>query len=62
MQLLECELLTFDMYFSSVVTMQFHPCAGTKEHKALSIDECKAIALQMIEARRNIDVINVGVR
>ena len=59
-ELLECELITFDMYFSSVATMQFHPGAGTKEHKALSIDECKDIALQMIEARRSVGVISLG--
>jgi hypothetical protein len=50
----ECEMLTFDMYFCSVCSMQYHPGAGTKEHKALSIDECKDVALEMIKARRGI--------
>lgn len=54
--LYESELLTFDMYFSSICSMQYHPGAGTKEHKALSIDECKDIALQMIHARRGIEI------
>jgi len=54
--LLESELLTFDMYFASVCSMQFHPGAGTKEHKLLSIAECKEVALEMIKARRGIEI------
>lgn len=56
----ECERLTFDMYFASVCSMQYHPGAGTKEHKALSIEECKDVALSMIKARRTIPVRNEG--
>ena len=55
--LLESELLTFDMYFASVCSMQFHPGAGTKDHKALSIQESKDIAIEMIKARREITVV-----
>ena len=45
------EMMAFDVYFASVCSMQHHPGAGTKEHKKLSIDECRVIAMQMIEAR-----------
>jgi len=55
--LLESEFLTFDMYFSSVCSMQFHPGAGTKDHKALSIEESKEVAIEMIKARRDIPVL-----
>lgn len=55
--LLESELLTFDMYFASVCSMQFHPGAGTKDHKALSIRESKDVAIEMIKARREIPVL-----
>jgi hypothetical protein len=48
----DCEYSSFDMYFASVCSMQFHPGAGTKDHKRLSIDECKDIAMQMLKARR----------
>jgi len=50
----EDELITFDMYFASICSMQFHPGAGTKEHKVLSIDECRDRALEMICARREV--------
>jgi hypothetical protein len=46
------EQIAFDMYFASITSMQFHPGAGTKEHRKLSIEECKDMATQMIEARR----------
>lgn len=52
--LAEDEVIAFDMYFASVCSMQFHPGAGTKEHKALSIDECKKVALEMIVSRRQV--------
>lgn len=48
------ESLSFDVYFASVVSMQFHPGAGTKEHKRLSLEECKEIALQMVEIKREV--------
>lgn len=48
----EHELITFDMYFASLCSMQVHPGAGTKEHKALSIDKCKEMAIDMLIVRR----------
>ena len=55
--LLENEFLTFDMYFASVCSMQFHPGAGTKDHKALNIQESRDVAIEMIKARREIPVL-----
>jgi len=52
----EDEFIAFDMYFCSVASLQFHPGAGTKEHKALSIGECRDIALDMVLARRTVKV------
>jgi hypothetical protein len=46
------EKIAFDMYFASVTSMQFHPGAGTKDHTKLSLDECKNVALAMLEQRR----------
>jgi hypothetical protein len=46
------ERIAFDMFLASIVSMQFHPGAGTKEHHRLSIEECKDMALEMITARR----------
>jgi hypothetical protein len=46
------EHIPFDMYFASLASMQVHPGAGTKEHKILSLDECKEMALAMIDIRR----------
>lgn len=46
------ERVAFDMYFASVTSLQFHPGAGTKEHQRLTLDECKDVALAMLELRR----------
>lgn len=46
------EKLSFDVYFASVVSMQYHPGAGTKEHARLTLEECRDVALQMIEIKR----------
>jgi hypothetical protein len=46
------ELITFDMYFASVRSMQFHPGAGTKEHTILTREQCAQEALEMIKLRR----------
>lgn len=46
------ELITFDMYFASVRSMQFHPGAGTKEHTIVTREECAQEALEMIKLRR----------
>lgn len=46
------ERIAFDMYFASLCSMQVHPGAGTKEHRKLTLDECKGLALDMIQIRR----------
>lgn len=48
------EMVPFDMYFASLVSMQVHPGAGSKEHKPLSLDECRRMALEMIQIRREV--------
>lgn len=55
------EFLTFDMYFASVCSMQFHPGSGTKGHAALSIEECRDVAINMIKARREIPIYEMKV-
>jgi len=52
MQTIE-ERVAFDMYFASLCSMQVHPGAGTKEHRKLTLEECRDMAMQMIEMRRN---------
>jgi len=46
------EMIPFDMYFASLMAMQVHPGAGTKGHRALTLEECRDMALQMISTRR----------
>jgi hypothetical protein len=46
------ERIPFDMYFASIASMQVHPGAGTKEHRKLTLEECRDMALQMIAIRR----------
>lgn len=48
------ELIPFDMYFASLASMQVHPGAGTKEHAKLTLEECRDMAVQMIEIRRSV--------
>lgn len=48
------EIIAFDMYFASIASMQSHPGAGTKEHKKLTLEECRDTALKMLEIRRNL--------
>lgn len=48
------EIAAFDMYFASIRSMQFHPGAGTREHRVLSVAECAAKALEMIHERRKV--------
>ena len=48
------ERIPFDMYFASLASMQVHPGAGTKEHRKLTLEECRDMALQMIAIRRNV--------
>lgn len=49
------EMIPFDMYFASLVSMQVHPGAGTKEHKALTLEECRDKAIQMVAIRRQVE-------
>lgn len=46
------EKMAFDVYFASIAAMQFHPGAGTKEHRKLSAEECRDEALNMLKLRR----------
>lgn len=48
------EYIAFDCYFASLTSMQVHPGAGTKEHRKLSLEECRDMAMQMIEIRRSL--------
>lgn len=48
------ELIAFDMYFASITSMQFHPGAGTKEHRQLSLQECREVAMQMLALRSQV--------
>lgn len=48
------EMISFDMYFASLASMQVHPGAGTKEHKVMSLEDCRDMALRMLEIRRNL--------
>ena len=48
------ERISFDMYFASLVSMQVHPGAGSKEHRPLTLTECRDMALEMLEIRRNV--------
>lgn len=48
------EQITFDMYFASLTSMQVHPGAGTKEHRKLTLEECRDMALEMIDIRRSV--------
>ena len=51
------ETTAFDVYFASVCSMQYHPGAGTKEHKRLSVSECKDCVIEMLKERRKIFLI-----
>lgn len=35
---------TFDLYFATILGMQYHPGSGTRGHVPLSIEECAEIA------------------
>ncbi len=49
------EMIPFDMYFASLASMQVHPGAGSKEHKPMSLEACRDMALQMIAIRRQVE-------
>lgn len=48
------EVIAFDMYFASLMSMQVHPGAGTKEHRKLTLHECRDMAMNMLELRRTV--------
>lgn len=48
------EQVAFDMYFASICSMQVHPGAGTKEHRILTLPECRDMALAMLAIRREL--------
>jgi len=48
------ERVAFDMYFASLCSMQVHPGAGTKEHRKLTLEECRDMALEMVRIRREV--------
>lgn len=48
------ERVSFDVYFASLMSMQMHPGAGTKEHQKLTLEDCRDVALQMIAIRREV--------
>lgn len=50
------ERQAFDVYFASVTSMQFHPGAGTREHRKLTLAECCDVAVAMIEQRRSVQI------
>jgi hypothetical protein len=54
----DVEYQTFDVYFASVTAMQYHPGAGTKEHRCMSLMECRDVAIEMLKLRRKIPCIN----
>lgn len=42
----------FDMYFASLASLQFHPGANTREHTALTLEQCRDKAVEMVKLRR----------
>lgn len=52
MTILPDEHISFDMYFCALASMSLHPGAGTREHKQISLTECRDMAIEMIELRR----------
>lgn len=44
----------FDLYFASVVSMQFHPGAGTRGHVPLTPVQCAEIAMDMVRIRNEV--------
>lgn len=47
-QLTAAERVAFDVYFSGIVSLQFHP-ANTK---AVDLRECAELVMRMLEVRR----------
>jgi len=51
-----CEYVAFDMYFASLVSMQFHPGAGKHNHVPLDLKHCRDVAIEMLKLRRMLPV------
>ena len=50
----ERETATFDMYFCSIASFQFHPRASLHNAKVLTLQECAEKALEMMQIRKEI--------
>lgn len=48
------EHVAFDVYFASLASMSVHPGAGTKEHAKMTLPQCRDMALEMVEMRREV--------
>lgn len=48
------EIVAFDIYFSAIATMQFHPGAGTKGQEPLTLEQCRDKALEMLQLRKSV--------
>lgn len=46
------ERISFDMYFCALASMSLHPGAGTREHKQITLPECRDMAIEMLQLRR----------
>ena len=46
--------VAFDMYFGGLCSFQMHPGSGTKDHKKISLEECRDMALAMLVIRKQI--------
>jgi hypothetical protein len=54
----DVEYQAFDVYFASIVSMQYHPGAGKHEHNPMSLVQCRDMAIEMLKLRRHIPCIN----
>lgn len=43
---------TFDLYFTSVASFQYHPRASLPGARVLNLEECAEVALRMLEIRK----------
>lgn len=46
------EYVAFDVYFASLASMKEHPGSGARDHQKLTLEQCRDMALEMIELRR----------
>lgn len=47
-------MTVFDIYFASVVSMQYHPRQLEKGKTLMSIEQCATVALKMLEVRKTL--------